>query len=67
MIEGPEAYLENMFEWIGVFLPGINQMLVSLPHYEVQILVRLARDYAVVHHTLLVVRHGAPAIAMQRL
>lgn len=56
-----------MLERVCGFLPLGHAMLVSFSHDEVQILIGLSRDHAIVLDTLLVVGHCAPSVAMEGL
>lgn len=54
-----------MFERIGNFLPGINQVFVSLAHNKVEILIFVSWYDTIVYDPLLVLYHRTPTIAMQ--
>ena len=61
------ACLENMFERVGDFLPGVHKMLVSLAHDQIEVLVRLAGDEAVMGDTLSVLGDCSPPVSMESI
>lgn len=62
---GSWRYLEHMLERVRRLLPLGHQMLVPFSHHEIQILIRLSRDHAIVFDPLLVVRQCAPSVSME--
>ena len=62
-----EAHFEYMFQGIGDLLPRSHQVFVALSHLEVQVLILLAGDQAVVIDPLFVVRDRPPSVSVKSL
>jgi len=54
-----------MLEWVSDLLPGVYEMLVSLAHYQIEVLVRLAGNEAVMDDTLSVLGDCSPPVSME--
>ena len=58
-------HLKNMLQWIRHLFPSIDQVLVTLPHDEIQILICFSRYQTVMDNPFFVVGHCSPSVSMQ--
>ena len=61
------THLIHVLERIGILVPIVDEVIISLAHNEIKVLIFFARDNTVMMSLLSIIYERAPAISMYRL